>query len=80
MLLQKTMVSGLEIVSMKQLVKLLKGVQTETTWAVSLMPAIPLCRIIRPNKTSMTEPVIPNFFLIPFFWSSFPIPINDKFI
>jgi hypothetical protein len=28
----------------------------------------------------MTEPVIPNFFLIPFFWSSFPIPINDKFI
>jgi hypothetical protein len=42
MLLQNTMVSGLEIVSMKQLAKLLKGVQTETARAVSLMPAIPL--------------------------------------
>jgi len=64
-LVQKTMVKGLETVNIKQLVKLLTGVQaTEPACPALLINARPLYKIINPNSTSITELTIPKIFFI----------------
>jgi hypothetical protein len=56
MLLQKTMVSGLEIVKTKHLVKLRKGVHaTDPVCPGSLISASPLCKIINPKRIGMMD-------------------------
>ena len=61
MLPQNTMVSGLEIVNIKQVVKLFKGVHAiEPAGPVLPLNEDVVYKIIRPNRISMIELTIPK--------------------
>jgi len=61
MLLQKTMVSGLDIVNTKQPVKLRAGVHAiDPACPGSLINASPLCKIINPKRISLMDLPLPH--------------------
>lgn len=65
MLVQNTMVNGLEIVNTKQLVKLLIGVHAiELICSVLFINTNPLYKIINPNSISIIELTAPKIVFI----------------